>query len=291
MNSEEIKALISLLDDPDEQVYSEIKTKLISFGTVVIPTLEDSWTYTEQIVQNRIETIVHQIYFNQLINDFKDWLKDKEYNLLQGAILIARYQYPELNGEKVKNYIDQIRRDAWLEMGYNLTALEKVRIINHVLYNVYGFNGDTTNVYSVQNAYINNVIETKKGNPISLSVVYAIIAQNLDIPIYGINLPEHFILAYSDKASLLPFFRHSDNHGVLFYINPFSKGSVFSKNEIDAFLHQLNIKPEKAYYSPCNNLTIIKRMLHNLIKIYESMKKPENIEELKKLLGVLNGEE
>lgn len=291
MNQPEVKALISLLDDPDEQVYAEVKDKLISFGKAVIPTLEDSWTYTEQLVQNRIEGIVHQIYFNQLIEDFKIWLKDKEYNLLQAAILVARYQYPELNAEKVKSYIDQIRRDAWLEMGYNLTALEKVRIINHVIYNVYGFTGDTTNVYSVQNAYINNVLETKKGNPISLSVLYAIIAQNLDIPIYGINLPEHFILAYSDKASLLPFFRHSDNHGVLFYINPFSKGAVFSKNEIDAFLHQLNIKPEKAYYAPCNNLTIIKRMVHNLVKLYESMKKPENVEELKKLLGILNGEE
>ncbi len=291
MNTQEVKALISLLDDPDEQVYSEVKSKLISFGKVVIPTLEDSWTYTEQIVQNRIEGIVHQIYFNQLLNDFKDWIKDKDYDLLKGSILVARYQYPELNAEKIKTYIDQIRRDAWLEMGYNLTALEKVRIINHVIYNVYGFTGDTTNVYSTQNAYINNVLETKKGNPISLSILYAIIAQNLDIPIYGINLPEHFILAYSDKASLLPFFRHSDNHGVLFYINPFSKGSVFSKNEIDAFLHQLNIKPEKAYYAPCNNLTIIKRMLQNLMKIYESLKKPQNIEELKKILGTLNGEE
>jgi regulator of sirC expression with transglutaminase-like and TPR domain len=291
MNPEEVKALISLLDDPDEQVYTQVKSKLISFGKSIIPTLEDSWTYTEQIVQNRIEGIVHQIYFNQLINDFKEWLKDKDYDLLQGSLLIARYQYPELNADKVKSYIDQIRRDAWLEMGYNLTALEKVRIINHVLFNVYGFSGDTTNVYSVQNAYINNVLETKKGNPISLSVVYAVIAQSLDIPIYGINLPEHFILAYSDKASLLPFFRHSDNHGVLFYINPFSKGSVFSKNEIDAFLHQLNIKPEKSHYSPCNNLTVVKRMLQNLIKIYEGMKKSENVDELKKLLSVLTGEE
>ena len=66
---------------------------------------------------------------------------------------------------------------------------------------------------------------------------------------------------------------------------------LFSKNEIDAFLHQLNIKPEKAYYAPCSNLAIIKRLLQNLIKIYESMKKPVNIEEIKKIIGVLHGEE
>jgi hypothetical protein len=75
---------------------------------------------------------------------------------------------------------------------------------------------------------------------------------------------------------------------VLFYINPFSKGAVFSKREIDAFLKQLKLDNLEMFYEPCSNLEIIKRLLRNLITSYEKLGYPDKSKELKALLDEIS---
>lgn len=291
MNAKELNALINLLDDPDEEVFTMVKGRLMSIGQDVIPVLENVWEMGDpfnNLVQTRIETIIHKIQFDSICSTLKKWADDGAIDILTGAILVARYQYPDLDESKIKNKLDQITRDVWLELNSHLTALEKVRILNHIIFDVHGFSGNTTNYHAPQNSYINNVIESKKGNPLSLSVLYAIVAQKLGIPIYGVNLPQHFILAYVDNGTPDEVYMKKDDQ-VLFYINPFSRGAVFSKKEIDSFLKQLNLETEPAYYQPCSNLDIIRRLITNLIYSYEKLGYPSKKEELQELLATLNG--
>ncbi len=284
MNSAEVSALISLLDDPDEEVYRHIKDKLLSMGIQVIPVLEDAWEHSfDTLIQSRIESIIHKIQFEKTLRDLTEWLKPGNQKLLDGALLIAKYQYPDIDEDKVRKHIDQIRQDIWLEINTNLTALEKVKVLNHIIFEVHGFSGNTTNYHAPQNSYLNNVLESKKGNPLSLSILYSIIAEDVGIPIFGVNLPEHFILAYIDETTLTEEGGLEDAK-VLFYINPFSKGSVFNKREIDSFLKQLKLDPQPSFYEPCSNADILRRLLRNLIISYEKLGYPNKIEELKQLL-------
>jgi regulator of sirC expression with transglutaminase-like and TPR domain len=289
MEKQELNALISLLDDPDEKVYEQISIKILSLGEEIIPVLEDAWEHSfDTLIQNRIENIIHQIQFDIIKDALKDWAQPDQQNLLEGALLIARYQYPDIDVQKIKKQIDQIKQDVWLELNEHLTALEKVKIINHILFDVHNFLGNTTNYHAPQNSYINNVLESKKGNPLLLSTIYSIIAQNLDIPIYGVNLPEHFILCYVDIEHMgVPSKKGNQGSNVFFYINPFSKGAIFGQKEIDSFLKQLKLEPLAKYYEPCSNLEIIKRLLRNLISSYEKLGYPDKSEELKILLGSL----
>ena len=289
MNKKELNALISLLDDPDEAVFKQVSTKFLSLGQEIIPILEDAWEHSfDTLIQNRIENIIHQIQFDIIKDALKEWSHPEQQNLLQGALLIARYQYPDIDFVKIKKQIDQIKQDVWLELNENITALEKVKIINHILFDVHNFSGNTTNYHAPQNSYINNVLESKKGNPLLLSIIYTIIAQSLDIPIYGVNLPEHFILCYADVEHMgVPTTAGNEGSNVLFYINPFSKGTVFGQKEIDAFLKQLKLEQIPSFYEPCSNLEIIKRLLRNLISSYEKLGYPDKSEELKMLLGAL----
>lgn len=290
MNKKELIALISLLDDPDEDVFDNIRNKLLSLGQEVIPDLEDAWEHSfDTVIQNRIENIIHKIQFEKIAEKLREWAKPENQNLLEGALLVARYQYPDLNEEKIKKHLEQIKQDVWLELNDNLTALEKVKVINHIFFDVHGFSGNTTNYHAPQNSYINNVLESKKGNPLSLSLLYAIVSQSLGLPVYGVNLPEHFVLAYKDIYGNvnLPTVLHPYESNVLFYINPFSKGSVFGKKEVDAFLKQLKLEPDRSYFEPCSNLDIIKRLIRNLINSYEKLGYPSKKEELKLLLYML----
>ena len=285
MNLKEVIALITLLDDPDETIYSQVKDRFIMLGPQAIPHLETAWENSFDIImQKRIEIIIHDIHFEALQKALKHWAEHEQEDLFKGVCLIARFQYPDLDENKLKKQIAQIKQDVWLEIHDDLTALEKVKIINHILFEVHQFSGNITNYHAPQNSFINVVLESKKGNPVMLSVVYALVCKELNIPIYGVNLPQHFVLAYvNDYANLYDTTHKTLSDNILFYVNPFSKGLIFSQKDIDSFLKQLNIEPENKYYLPCSNLEMIKRILNNLVYSFEKLGYVDKVEELKRL--------
>jgi regulator of sirC expression with transglutaminase-like and TPR domain len=152
-----------------------------------------------------------------------------------------------------------------------------------VFYNVYGFRGNTKNHNDPQNSYLNQVMESKRGNQISLAILYATLAQKLDIPVYGVNLPQHFILGYIDESK-----RDEHEFGVLFYINAFNKGAIFGKHDVDRFLRQLSLDPLPGFYAPCSNVEIIRRILRNLITAYENLGMHEKVAELEELQSIIS---
>lgn len=285
MSLKEVIALITLLDDPDEVIYSQVKERFVILGPPAIPHLETAWENSfDAIMQKRIEIIIHTIQFEILQKALKKWAIEEQEDLLKGILILSRYQYPDLNETKIRKDLDQIKQDVWLELNDDLTAIEKVKVLNHILFEVHQFSGNITNYHAPQNSFINNVLESKKGNPLMLSVLYMLICKELNIPIYGINLPQHFVLAYlNDNANLIDVNNKTLSNNILFYINPFSKGLIFNQKDIDQFLKQLNLEPEAKYYIPCSNIEIVKRSLNNLIFSYEKLGYLEKVDELKGL--------
>ncbi len=283
MNHKEIISLIKLLDDPDTEIAGHVEDKLLSYGTEVIGYLENAWEQSfDAILQERIENLVHKIQFTDVKQELELWYHGGAFDLLQGVIIINRYQYPDIDPQKIINQIEDIKREIWLQMLYDMSAIEKVKLINHVFYNIYGFSGNTSNHQDPQNSYISQVLESKKGNQISLAVIYSIIAQKLDIPVYGVNLPQHFILAYVDETQ-----EYIPEERVLFYINAFNKGFIFGKRDVDSFLKQLNLTPEEQFYEPCSATDIIRRILRNLTSSYLKLGQEEKVREIGELLDVI----
>ena len=286
INYNELKSLIDLTDDPDETIFSQIRERLISIGSNAIPELEKVWeTSSNELIQHRLEGIIHDIHFNTSSNRLKAWLRDDQ-DLLEGFIALSTYQYPQMDTAAITKQLGQISRDVWLELNDSLTALENVKVLNHVLYNTHGFKGNTKDFYNASNFYINSILENKKGSPIGLSIIYSIIAQSLRIPIYGVNLPEHFVLAYMQR----PFMRKIRfvPEEVMFYINPFNMGTMFARNELELFLRQMKVEPAENYFIPCSNSDIIRRVLFNLIASYEKNEQQEKSEELRTLLPLFD---
>ena len=283
INPTEVNSLIRLLDDPDTEIFEHVHQKLLSYGTGAIEFLEQAWGEAfDPIQQERIANLVHEIQFGIVKNDLKLWHQSGAFDLLQGILIINRYQYPDLDEHKVINQLESIKRDIWIQMMNEASPKEQVKLFNHIFYNIHGFTGNTTSHQDPQNSYINQVLETKKGNQISLAIIYAIIAQKLDIPVYGVNLPQHFILAYVDETMQSEF-----ENGILFYINAFNKGFIFGRRDVDMFLKQLNLKYDRQFYEPCSNVDIIKRVLRNLISAYEHASSSDKVNELTELLDIL----
>ncbi|RYY34646.1 MAG: hypothetical protein EOP46_12715 [Sphingobacteriaceae bacterium] len=283
INTAEVNSLIKLLDDPDQEIFRHVYDKLKSYGGEAIEYLEEAFTEAfDPILQERIANLVHEIQFGILKEDLKLWLHGGAFDILQGILILNRYQYPDLDEQKVINQIEAIKRDIWLQMMHEGSPVEQIKLINHVFYHIYGFSGNTANHQDPQNSYISQVLETKKGNQISLAIIYSVIAQKLDIPVYGVNLPQHFILAYLDESMENEF-----EGGILFYINAFNKGAIFGRRDVDMFLNKLNLQPDKQFYEPCSNTEIIKRVLRNLISAYENLGQPDKVDELNELLAIV----
>ena len=281
LENKELNALVHLLDEPDEKIFDTIRDKIHSFGKEAIPYLEKALEGSfDTFIQDRAGEIIRDIQQGELYAEFTNWMKTSSSDLLKGYLLVTRTQYPELNEETMTIKVEQIRMDAWLELNDNLTALENIKVLNHIIYHVHNLDGNKINLFAPQNLYLNTFLESHKGSALSLGMLYIIIAQKLNIPVYGVNLPQHFILAYTSELS--PGLPTMDD--VLFYINPFNKGTIFSKREIDLFIHQLKITPDQSYFTPCSNIDIIKRLIGNLIYSYTQLGYPDKIEDLERLL-------
>ncbi|MCY7409422.1 MAG: transglutaminase-like domain-containing protein [Chitinophagales bacterium] len=284
----EISALINLLDDPDKEVYQHVTDKLISLGTTVIPSLEEAWEKSfDPNLHYRLEELIHIIQYENLLFDLKKWATDDKNDLLEGATMIARYQYPDLDVFKMHQQLDRIGYDISQEMNYNQIALEQVNVFNHVLFTLNGFSGNTANIQDPQSNYLNYVLESKKGNPVSLSVLYLILAAKVHMPVYGIHLPQHFVLSFHKDFILKNDEEQKIKSQILFYINPFNKGVIFSRNDISVYLKKLNADPKPEYFLPCSNKHVIVTLINSLISSYELAGISEKVRELLRVKEII----
>lgn len=283
MKEKELNALISLLDDPDTEIYTVLEDKLITCGPEVVPFLEKSWEESfDPLQQARLEDIIHKIQFNQVKHDLQLWKLSNQEDLLEGLLVINRFQYPNLDEEMIYATLAELRRDTWYHLMYEMSPTEKVKLLNNILFREFGLSGNTSDYHAPQNSFISSVLESKKGNPISLACIYSLVAQRLDIPIYGVNLPKHFILAYTQE---------NDPEHVLFYINVFNRGQIMRTEDVTSFLQQLNLPPSDNYTKPCDNLSIIKRVLRNLIAAYTHVDNVDKKNEAQELLDFIEKDE
>lgn len=298
--SKEVASLVYLLDDTDNEVVSEVEKRLLSLGKDIIPDLEDYLYAAESaLLIERLQDIIKKLKFDDILVYFTNWVAQGGTDLLGALVEIAKVKYPEITRQNIENEIDKIKLDAWLELHYDLTSYEKVRILNHIFYNVHKFTGDTEDYHHEDNSFINRVLNRKKGNPVSLGVIYAIVAQKLNIPVFGVNLPQHFILGYKSDGDfeLIKAYNEESqfdgNEGgdVLFYINTFSQGLVLSKQSITEFLKQLNIEPRPEFYQLCSNTDIIQRIIRNLLFAYEKTENHTYVDVLLQIMSIISEKE
>jgi regulator of sirC expression with transglutaminase-like and TPR domain len=285
----EISALFHLIDDPDEEVFDTVSNRIVSMGKAIIPNLENLWENTpSEPVQERIEMLIHRLHFRDLSNDFTRWKNQQEPDILGGAMLVAKYQYPELNPALLIDEVEKIRRNIWLEMNSYLTPLEQTNVITTILYNYYKIKGSEINYSEPNDFLINKLLDTKKGNSMNIGILYLLLCDLLDTPIRVVNIPRQFILAYFDmepgKWDMLPA---NPSHRIQFYIDPIA-GQVFTHKDVETYFRRIAVPPTSAYFKPVNNVRIIQMLLEEFAKCFDNEKAYYKHAELVQLITMLN---
>lgn len=277
MEEPAIKAMIQLLDDSDTEVVQLVEAQMRSLGSAIIPVLEAEW---EQLslnpyLQTKIEDLIHEFQLDLLKSRLTHWKVGGSMDLLEGMWIISTYRYPDYSFADLQAEMEQLYFEVWPQMREDLHPIDQLKILNTVMFEQLKFGANTKNFHAANNSFINVVLDSKKGNPISLCVIYMWIAQKLGMPVYGVNLPNLFVLTYKKDE-------------LQFYINVFNKGLIFNKTDIDNYIAQLNLEPNDIYYQPCSNLEIVRRVLRNLIMAYEKAGDDTYKDELTDLIGSLD---
>jgi regulator of sirC expression with transglutaminase-like and TPR domain len=277
MNESEIKALVTLLDDEDHEVVQHVENRLRTLGGAVIPLLEDHWQGNglNPELQKKIEDLIHDLQYKLVIDRLVNWKNNGHEDLLEGMWIIATYQYPDLSYDKLQQYINDMYFDAWLDLRDEMHPHDQIRVLNQVFFDKHKYLPNTKNFHSVANSMLNQVFDLKKGNPISLCVIYLLLARRLGLPISGVNLPSLFVLTYKTPQ-------------IQFYINIFNRGLIFSKVDISNYIKQMHIQPQDSFYQPCTNLDIISRVLRNLIVSFEKISDLERAKEVERILKAIS---
>ncbi len=280
MTTNEIKALISLLDDPE--IAPQIQGEIQNIGEAIIPFLEESWEETlDPQQQSRLENLIHQLQFEGLQQRLRVWRDSDEPDLLEGMWLLNSYQYPDADLQALNRAIEQLRFEAWTLLRPEMHPADQVQVLNHVIFRSHKFAANTQHFHSPANSMLHRVLETKRGNPLSLCVIYLLVAQRLHLPVFGVNLPNLFVLTYLVK-------KDDEGKAVLpFYINCYNRGIILSKSDIEHYVGQLGITSQDSFYEPCTHLDILRRAMRNLQVGFEKLQEPAKAEEVAQLLGIL----
>jgi regulator of sirC expression with transglutaminase-like and TPR domain len=286
--NKEILALFHLIDDPDQEVFDSVSSRIVSYGRGIIPNLENLWENTiASEVQERIEILIHKLHFNDLTEDFQHWKNSSYQDLLTASLLVSKFQYPELVTTPVLQEVEKLRRNIWLELNSYLTPLEQVHVLTSILYNYYGLKGTEVAYQHPEEFMINKLIETKRGNSINNGILYLLLSELLDIPVKAINIPRQFVLAYIKPNYDESPERLSPQQRIEFFIDPMS-GQVFSHKDVDSYFKRVSVPPVASYFKPLSHNKIIQTTLEEFSKCFDDERNLYKQKELLELAKLLN---
>lgn len=257
LTESEIKALIHLLGDDDIKTAQIARQRLIESRQEAQPFLEDARTSLDPHVRTRVYSILERLRLDELGERFRHFaaMPSAWIDLEEGAFLIAESGYPTINRQHYRDMLDTMAQDFKARMEeQGLKGRELIEALNHYFFEELGFTGNRESYYDADNSYLNQVLDRRLGIPISLSLIYLLLARRLRIPVVGISMPGHFLLQYNDSL----------------FIDAFEKGQLLNRGECVQFLMTNGFGFHPAYLSPTPTRFMLVRMLTNLIQIYST---------------------
>ncbi|HMV48802.1 MAG TPA: transglutaminase-like domain-containing protein [Blastocatellia bacterium] len=182
--------------------------------------------------------------------------RDSMLELDRAALLIAAEEYPQL---EVEHYLRQL--DAFAEaakVGNDSSPYYRIQRINQVLFDELGFHGNAGNYYDARNSFLNEVMERRTGIPITLSVIYLEVARRMGINLFGVGMPGHFLVKYSDEEEEI-------------FIDPFHNGRILTVDQCREMIFKMyegKMEFQLAFLRAVTKKQILTRMLQNLKGVY-----------------------
>jgi regulator of sirC expression with transglutaminase-like and TPR domain len=183
---------------------------------------------------------------------------DEKIDLARAALAIAADDYPCLDVAGYLSKLDRLASEVTERIGSEANVYRSIAGLNDVLFQRHGYRGNRSEYFDPKNSFLNEVIERKKGIPITLSVLYMEVGQRIGLRLHGVGFPGHFLVKYFDDEKEI-------------VIDPFNGGEVHSTESLENLLRQLfgrKIALHSNLLEAVTKKQILRRMLNNLKGIY-----------------------
>ncbi len=254
-------AFLSLLDDPSPTVRRALLARFSEFGPAAGPFLESVARGSNRVLARHAAWFLGELNLTDPVGEFRTFIRSLNYELESGALLLARTVTPRLDVGACCTQLDAIAARCRELIVEPSSAREKCRVLNRVLFHEWGFHGNVENYTDPRNSFIDQVLERRTGIPLSLSVVYLLVAGRLDLELEPVGLPGHFIVGcFTDE---LPFF-----------IDPFDRGVFRDADEIFELLRANKVTPQLSDLAPSPVREVLCRSCRNLVNHYTAAGEP-----------------
>jgi regulator of sirC expression with transglutaminase-like and TPR domain len=250
-------ALLRLLADDDPEVYNAVRERIVSFGPEVCDWLRPHTLSGDPQMRRHSQEIIR--HFDRREADYEFLLfclnKSEDIDLETGALLLARTTYPSINTDAYRALLDSFAEAIEPQLAPGLKPRQLLSVINRHLFTELGLRGDEDTYFDPKNNYLNQVLDRRKGNPISLCLIYLLMARRLKLPIAGIGLPGHFVCRYQSSLDSI-------------YIDAFDQGRLLTKTDCVQFLLHSAFGLHEQFLAPVSSRRMLMRMCGNLHQSY-----------------------
>ena len=258
LSDEKRKALLCLLADEDPEIYLPVREKIISLGPHVCDWLKYFVLDENPIVRRRVRDVISHFKRLKADTEFSAFCLNhgEDFELEEACWLLARTVDPEINTEAYRAVLDDYAHDLMHKIDFGSEPESIMAEINRYIFQTQRYQGNEDNYYSADNSYLNRVIDQRRGNPISLCMIYQLVGRRLGLPVTGIGLPGHFLCRFQTPRQD-------------YYIDAFNKGRLLTKTDCMKYLKQAGYEFHETFLMPASSRRILLRMCSNLHQIYQ----------------------
>lgn len=257
------EALLSLLDDPSIGVRRALLAHFAQLGSGAAPFLQSVARGSNRVLARHAAWFLEELKFADPVAEFRGFIRSLNYELESGALLLARTVSPRLDVGACCTELDAIAQRCRELIVEPSSPREKCRIVNRVLFHEWGYHANVEHYTDPKNSFLDQVLARRTGIPVSLSIVYLLVAARLGIELEPVGLPGHFIVGcFTDD---LPFF-----------IDPFDRGIFRDPEEIFAALRASHVVPKPSDLAPTPVREVLCRCCRNLVNHYTAAGDPDH---------------
>jgi regulator of sirC expression with transglutaminase-like and TPR domain len=269
-----LRSLVALLDDEDPRALQLVRSRLFDIGTAAIPFLEAAREASPPAFAARLDEMTDELRYRELKGAFLALAAERVPDLETGAFLLSRFVRPRADHGVYKTWLDRVAAAAGDSIPEDATTAEAAKRLSAHLFQSMGFAGNETNYYDPDNSCLSRVIDTRRGIPVTLSILYLLVAKRLRLPVYGVGTPGHFLLGFRED-------------GEAHFLDAFRQGRPLAAAEVRRMLVRNGYEFRPEYLKPCGPREILARMMRNLLSIYQKTGAVERAERLSVLVEIV----
>ncbi len=265
MNSETLtakkfRALMRLIDDDDPQVAAAVERELRDGGDEVVQLLENEKGNAESAVKSRIENLITKICVDKLQKEYDvllDYVSRRDFLLERGLFMLAKPLYHDIDFARVESVLNELANELRKRISNLEDPYDVVQHVNDFFLNELGFAGNSKDYYNPDNSVIHRVLETRRGIPISLGVIYLLVGRRINLPVFGVGAPAHFLVKFILEGKEI-------------YVDVFNRGRIMSRKDAEEFISGMGFSFEPRFLKDSSDLEILARTCRNLARAFSA---------------------